>query len=596
MSVYNLPVLFFLRMFFSRLKSVRQALPLLLLIALIFLGWPTSVLAAKVNVRGVSGALADNVAVFLASVPDPQSDDLENYREQLKKSSLQALQAFGYYEPAITVKVEKAEKSYSAEIHIVTGNPVRVTHLDLQIEGEAQHDPEFQSIMRDHPLPLGDPFHHGKYEELKSRLSDLATSRGYFDAQWLTAKVEISIKERSAGINLLFDSKERYRFGEATISGAPELEELIIATQPFNVGDPYSTIMLADYNARLNDSNFFRTILVLPDFDRRADGVVPIIIQATPYAGNIVSVGGGFSTDIGLRGTLKWTVPRINQAGHSVIAELEISNPEQQATASYKIPLEDTYENYGLLQMGYKHRNNEDTDSRKYTLQAKRQRKLANQWARVYLLRYELEDFRQGEQRDWSSLILPGISFTRERSRGGLNVYWGDMLQFYLEFSDPIWGSDVRLAKVYGRTKWVRTAGDRAEHKFIARADLGAIAVESIYEVPASMRFFAGGDQSIRGFSYEAIAPRDEQGLLIGGRYLTVGSLEYSYLLLGKWRVASFIDVGTATNDFSEPLSIGSGVGLRWITPVGPLRLDLAFALSEPGKPWMIHFSMGPDI
>ena len=242
------------------------------------------------------------------------------------------------------------------------------------------------------------------------------------------------------------------------------------------------------------------------------------------------------------------------------------------------------------------HKNSEDTESSKYTLQGRRQWKLSSQWTRTLSLRYEAEDFRQGQQRDYTNLLLPGISFTRDRTKGGLNVTWGERGQFYLEVSDPIWGSDVRLAKIRGVGKLVRTAGERFQHKFIARADLGAILVESIYDVPASMRFFAGGDQSIRGFSYESIAPRDEQGLLIGGRYLSVGSLEYGYLVLKDWRLAGFVDFGTATNDFSEPVSIGSGVGLRWITPIGPLRLDLAFALSEPGKPWMIHFSMGPDI
>ncbi len=577
-------------------EFVRQMLPLLLVLALIFLSWPTSVLAAQFKIRGISGKLADNVEVFLASVPEPQNGDLKKYREQLEKNSLHALQALGYYEPVITVAVEKRGANYSAQIHVVPGEPVRITSLDVQIAGEAQQDPAFQNLLLQQPLQVGGPFHHGKYEDLKSNFSDLATSRGYFDAQWLSAKVEISVKDHSAKVNLHFDSKQRYRFGHAIISGAPELEELILATQPFNVGDPYSARMLAEYNSRLSNSNFFRAILVLPELDRRADGVVPLIIQATPYAQNIVSVGGGVSTDIGLRGTLKWTVPRINKYGHSLINELGISRPEQQATVSYKIPLEDISENYALLQTGYKRRNIDDTKSQKYTLQAKRLRKLSPQWLRTYQLRYELEDFRQGEQRAWSSLILPGISFTRSRSHGGLNVSWGDRLQLHLEVSDPIWGSDVRLLKVLGQTKWVRTVGDRDEHKFIARADLGAIMVESIYDVPTSMRFFTGGDQSVRGFNYERIAPRDEQNLLIGGKYLTVGSVEYGYLLLENWRVASFVDVGTATNDFSEPLSVGSGIGLRWITPVGPLRLDLAFALSEAGKPWMIHFSMGPDL
>ncbi len=596
MSAKCFSILLKWRILFSQPEFVRQILSLLVLLALISLSCPASVLAAKFTVRGISGDLKDNVEIFLASVPDPHSDDLDRYRELLGKTSLQALQAFGYYEPDISVKVENGRKKYLVEVHVVAGEPVRIAQLDLQIVGEAQQDPEFQRLMGQHPFQLGDPFHHGKYEELKSRFSDLATSRGYFDAQWDTAKVEISIKNHSAKVNLHFDSKQRYRFGQATIAGAPELNELILAAQPFKVDDPYSTSILADYNTRLNDSGFFRAVLVLPDLDKRADGVVPVVIQATPYANNIVSVGGGFSTDIGLRGTLKWTVPRINKYGHSLINELEISRPEQQITASYKIPLEDTTENYGVLQMGYKHKNDDDTDSRKYMLQAKRLRKLSPLWLRTYQLRYELEDYRQGEQRAWSSLILPGVSFARSRSRGGLNVLWGDRLQFHLDLSDPIWGSDVRFAKFLGQTKFVRTAGARTEHKFIARADLGAIVVESIYDVPTSLRFFAGGDQSIRGFKYEAVAPRNEQGLLVGGKYLAVGSLEYAYLLLEKWQVASFIDAGTATNDFGESLSIGSGIGLRWITPVGPLRLDLAFALSESGTPWMIHFSMGPDL
>jgi translocation and assembly module TamA len=580
----------------SVFQIICRRLFLLLLVVFISLVCPDRLTAATYTVRGVSGEVKKNVEQFLASATDPQSGELGRYREQLKKASLQSLQAFGYYDPVIGVQVKKHNDTYDVEVDISVGQPVRVTQLDLQMLGSAEQDPEFQRIISDLPLQVGDSFHHGIYEELKARFTDLAASRGYFDAQWQTAKVEISIKEKSAGLTLVFVSRERYRFGEVMISGAPKLHELIRANQPFKTGELYSAKQMADYNLKLSDSNFFRTILVRPDLENRAAGVVPITIQATPFASHIVSAGGGYSTDVGVRGTLKWRIPLLNKAGHSLETGMEVSSPEQTLAVSYKLPLEDANENFALLQAGYQHRNNGDTDSRKYTLQAKRQRVLTNGWERSCLLRYELEDFRQGAQRDQSSLILPGLSFTRERSRGGLNVNWGDRLQFYLEVSDPVWGSDARFARFQGRSKLVRTSGERNDHKFILRADIGAIAVESISDVPASLRFFTGGDQSVRGFSYESIAPRDENGLFLGGKYLAVGSLEYAYLLREKWRVASFIDVGTATNDFSESPSIGSGIGLRWLTPVGPLRIDLAFALSEPRKPWMIHFSMGPDI
>lgn len=596
MFVCHQRLLIILKMLFSSRNAHGCPSCLFLLLILFTLASTPSELAAKVNIEGISGELKDNVKVYISSIADTHVDNPERYRTLLEQSSREALQAVGYYEPVITVALETEEQSPSTLIKISAGKPVRVTELKVQLQGDAEHDPDFQRIMAKNPLRIGDPFHHGKYENLKSSLSDLATLRGYFDAEWLTAKAEISIKERSARVNLVFDTKQRYQFGAVTLIGAPDLKKIILATQNFKIGEPYSSAILAEYNANLNDSNYFRTILVRPDLDNRADGVVPIIIRATPYSRNIVSIGGGISTDIGLRGTLKWTVPRLNRAGHSLTSGIEVSTPEQNVIASYKIPIEDAHQNYFVLQTGFQRHDNADTNSQKYTFQAKRQRKLSNLWEQAYLVTIEYEEFRQGIQRDVSTLILPGVSFIRNRTRGGLNIHWGDTLQFFLEVSDPVWGSDVRLAKFRARNKWVRTSGERKQHKFLIRADLGAIAVDSIFNVPASMRFFTGGDQTIRGFNYESIAPRGPLGLLIGGKYLTVGSLEYDYLLFKKWRVATFIDAGTATNDFGEPISVGGGVGIRWVTPVGPLRLDLAYALSEPEKPWMIHFSMGPDI
>lgn len=595
MPVRNIPKKMQLKLICSCKCSTGRNSVFLLAVLLLLMLTPAN-LVAKINVQGISGELKENVDAFLASVPDQKDDNPERYRNQLIKASEEALQALGYYAPLITATLETDQDNPSTTIQIDSGSPVRVTELNLKLLGAAEEDAAFQKIMTDQPLKIGDPFHHGKYESLKSSFTDLAISRGYFDAIWLTSKTEISINDRSARIILIFDSRQRFQFGEVSISGAPELEEIIRATQNFEIGEPYSGLLMAEYNANLNDTNYFRSILVRPDLDNLTDGVVPIIIQANPFARNIVSIGGGISTDIGLRGTLKWTVPRLNRAGHSLTSGIEVSSPEQQVIASYKIPIEDAHQNFALLQTGFQRKDYADTFSQKYTLQVKRLKKLSNLWERAYLVSFEYEEFRQGLQRDTTKLILPGISFVRDRTRGGLNVHWGDTLQFYMELSDPIWASDVRLAKIRVRNKWVRTAGERNQHKFLARADLGAIAVDSIFDVPASLRFFTGGDQTIRGFAYESIAPRDPLGLLIGGKYLTVGSLEYDYLLFKKWRVAAFIDAGTATNDFGEPISVGSGVGIRWITPVGPIRLDLAFALSDPGYPWMIHFSMGPDI
>ena len=114
--------------------------------------------------------------------------------------------------------------------------------------------------------------------------------------------------------------------------------------------------------------------------------------------------------------------------------------------------------------------------------------------------------------------------------------------------------------------------------------------------MPASLRFFAGGDQSIRGFGYQTISPVDASGKLTGARYLTTGSLEYDHPVAEKWRLATFVDAGTATNDYLDPIKVGTGLGIRWISPLGPIRFDLAFGVSEVQIPWRLHFGLGAEL
>lgn len=150
---------------------------------------------------------------------------------------------------------------------------------------------------------------------------------------------------------------------------------------------------------------------------------------------------------------------------------------------------------------------------------------------------------------------------------------------------------------MWGRAKWLTTFFQH--HRVISRIEQGAIWVDDIQNIPPSIRFFTGGDQTVRGYSYESLSPRDSNGQLVGGQYLSVASIEYDYEIAENWRVALFVDSGTATNSYKKgqvEWQTGAGPGIRWVTPLGPLKLDFAFAISEPGSPWRIHFSMGPDL
>ena len=132
--------------------------------------------------------------------------------------------------------------------------------------------------------------------------------------------------------------------------------------------------------------------------------------------------------------------------------------------------------------------------------------------------------------------------------------------------------------------------------RVILRGEAGVTIASEVTVLPASIRFFAGGDQSVRGYDYKELGPVDENGEVIGGRYLLVGSIEYDHRITDDWSVAAFLDAGNAFDDFDEPLEQGAGFGVRWRSPVGPVRLDIANAISKPGNHWRVHFTIGPDL
>ncbi|MDB6096217.1 MAG: surface antigen, partial [Francisellaceae bacterium] len=121
--------------------------------------------------------------------------------------------------------------------------------------------------------------------------------------------------------------------------------------------------------------------------------------------------------------------------------------------------------------------------------------------------------------------------------------------------------------------------------RFLGRTDVGITRAKDFYKVPLSLRFMTGGDKSVRGYKYRAIGPIeiDDTGrrIVVGGRYQWINSIEFDKKITEELRIAAFIDAGNAMNHFKDKLKIGTGIGIRWATPVGPLHVDIAYPLSK---------------
>jgi translocation and assembly module TamA len=129
----------------------------------------------------------------------------------------------------------------------------------------------------------------------------------------------------------------------------------------------------------------------------------------------------------------------------------------------------------------------------------------------------------------------------------------------------------------------------------LAHAEAGAAVADQFFDLPPSQRFFTGGDRSVRGYDYQDIGPQNLVGETVGGRYLLAAGIEADYLIYGDFGAAVFFDAGDAFNDAPD-LQKGAGIGLRYRSPVGMIRLDFAHPFDDPDDSFRFHLSIGPDL
>ncbi|MBO1519788.1 outer membrane protein assembly factor [Oceanisphaera sp. DM8] len=546
------------------------------------------------QLKGLKGDLKDNTKVYLDQLPPIEAEQLPRFRKDIQTAVITSLQALGYYNPDIEIIPDK-DNPKRVTVKVKAGKPVRIRKLNVELKGDSQTDPQFASLISQLSLRQDDVFQHNTYEKTKASLLSLALTRGYFDAQYQHSQVLVHPADNAADVNLVFDSGPRYKFGELKIDSDRPVARLLDPLVDITVGEPFLANKVSDLSRAVSSTEYFRRVEIQPLVGKANENhEIPMSVVLRAKADNEVEVGIGFSTDEGPRVSTSWDKPWINSLGHSLQTNLKISEPKQDISVIYKIPRENPLENYYTVQGGYQMLDQDDTKSDRVVASIHRRDKNLGGWNRDVFIRSEFESYTQGQQEDESFLVIPGVSFERIRVRGGLEPVWGDSQLATLELSEPWWGSDTRFIRLFGRTKWLRTVGEG--QRVIARAEQGAVWVDEVDQLPPSLRFFTGGDMTVRGFSYQSITPVDANGDRLGAKYATALSLEYDYKVAEKWRLATFVDTGTATNDYTESWKVGTGLGVRWQTPVGPVRIDLAFGVSEEHVPMRIHFTLGPEL
>jgi translocation and assembly module TamA len=519
--------------------------------------------SADLDIEGVENdAVLENIEVLVGEIEKPSDkSEIEAYQIQVLEKAKQAAQVFGYYH--LTVKLTPPKDAELADdwmMQVDMGEVTKIRNLSIQIEGQAQDDPKMQKLLTSLPLKVEQPIEHSAYESSKAKIRSLALSRGFFDFEYQAASIKVYESLHAADVTLHASTGKRYSFGELKFGQDVRAQSLANKLVPFKVGDSYQASQLGLFNQLLKQTQYFRHVIIRPLLDQAKDHQVPIQVILTHKPRDNFDVGIGVSSDEGPRFTAKWRRPWVNSHGHSVGGEIFVSTPEQYASFDYRIPLEDPVQNYASFQLGYQAQNNNDTRSDKLSISATRHWVFDDSdWNRSAFVKLEQETFTQGfEPEQTIRLVMPGFTLSRLRTQGGLDVHWGDRQSITTEIASDSLLSDINLFRVTAQSKWLRSID---EHRFLMRFQAGAISTSSFEQVPSSLRYFAGGDQSIRGFGYETLSPFevDDEGIVVigddnrprlsGGQYLAVASMEYSYPVAENWRAAVFVDAGNASEN-----------------------------------------------
>ena len=553
----------------------------------------------SVDIEGLQGEMLESVR---ASLELQQYSDREvsaaQVRRLFERADAQiktALEPFGYYEAQVDSDLVRPEASvHRAVFRVTPGPPVIVSEARIEIGEEASKVEAVAAALAKFAPKQGERLDHAIYERSKQQIDAALANEGFLREKLVRHRVEVTRATRSASIDLEWDAGQRYRFGPAQFSESQFPDEFLQRFTTWKEGEFYSADKLQKLQQRLVNAEYFASVGVTPDLDQAKDGAVPIEVLLIPAKRTAYTANLYVSTDAGLGGRLAVERRWVNQRGHKLTADMEYSERLEQISTNYRVPRPGVRNRYFNFGAAYRDEETDTSRSRMARLAATEVTERWKGFTRTLALQYLNGNFEIADEKHDTNLLYADALLTRRKSDDPIFTERGYWLLYELRFSYESPVSDTTFVQARAEAKWVQQLGD--DGRLILRSRLGAMTVDDFDALPPELRFFSGGDRSIRGFDYEEIGETNAEGGVIGGQYRIEGGVEYEHYFLEKWGASVFVDAGDSfTSAFSA--NVGAGIGLRWKSPVGLVRLDVAKpVVSDFDDEWRFHLVIGPDL
>ena len=553
----------------------------------------------------IKSLLSQHLALSRYKDRDDFSDDQLKFLLDTTPDEVTQLAATeGYFSPITTIKVEQGAKPDNLKTIYLTVDQQQRAHISMtsiEVIGKAMTEsPQTVSqIQHDWSLPIGEPYRQSTWSTAKEGGLQALQKRRYPAAKIAHSEARIEPETSDVKLSVQYDSGPSFTLGPLHITGTKRYPQSIIENiNPLKVGEEYTLDRLLLLQRQIQNTPYFRNVIVSINDDPAHAELSPVNVQVAEFPTQRVRAGVGYASDTGAQVQGRYSNYNVFSRAWVFDSQIKIEQKRQYGALGLDMPPDERSFINGI-NSAYDRTTLQGVDLRSSRIGLKRARSLENYDTALSL------DYYRDQLQQANGAILPSDTVIMPGQHHALVTGFAWTRR---DIDDPIFPRNghifsmqagVALKGLLTEQTFFR-ANMRYKHFFpigkqnliVLRTELGAVVTKGTSTaIPASLLFRAGGNESVRGYSYQSIG-NTQNGTVYPTKYVATASAEYQHWLTQQWGGALFYDIGTATNTWvDKSTKTGVGSGVRYRSPVGTVNLDLAYGVQA--KKIRPHISLG---